>query len=95
MGTRDERARSVNTRIDSPAAKVRTPATRPPPVPRAADRSDERVGQTLGVWGVPSGPYLVLPFLGPSTVRDTVGLPVDMAADLIIHRLKAKLEGKA
>jgi serine/threonine protein kinase len=50
MGTRDERARSVNTRIDSPAAKVRTPATRPPPVPRAADRSDERVGQTLGVY---------------------------------------------
>ncbi|MBL8623128.1 MAG: serine/threonine protein kinase [Myxococcales bacterium] len=50
MGTRDERPRSINTRIDSPAAKVRTPATRPPPVPRAADRSDERVGQTLGVY---------------------------------------------
>lgn len=47
------------------------------------DRQREDFGQTLGVWGVPSGPYLVLPFLGPSTVRDTVGLPVDMAADLI------------
>ena len=34
----------------------------------------EDFGQTLGKWGVPNGPYLVLPFLGPSTVRDTVGL---------------------
>lgn len=32
---------------------------------------DEDFGQTLGAWGVPAGPYLVLPFLGPSTVRDT------------------------
>lgn len=31
---------------------------------------DEDFGQTLGKWGVPPGPYLVLPFLGPSTVRD-------------------------
>ena len=34
-------------------------------------------GQTMGRWGVPSGPYLVLPLLGPSTVRDTAALPVD------------------
>ncbi|MCY1373244.1 putative phospholipid-binding lipoprotein MlaA [compost metagenome] len=33
-------------------------------------RNDEDFGQTLGVWGVNSGPYLVLPFFGPSTVRD-------------------------
>lgn len=38
---------------------------------------DEDFGQTLGVWGVSEGPYLVLPFLGPSTVRDTAGLPLD------------------
>jgi len=39
-------------------------------------------GQTLAVWGVKnSGPYLVLPLLGPSTVRDTVGLGVDAFAD--------------
>ena len=37
----------------------------------------EDFGQTLGVWGVESGPYLVLPLLGPSTVRDTAALPVD------------------
>lgn len=33
----------------------------------------EDLGQTLAVWGVPSGPYVVLPFLGPSSVRDTTG----------------------
>jgi phospholipid-binding lipoprotein MlaA len=34
------------------------------------DKNDEDLGQTLGVWGVPSGPYVVLPFLGGTTVRD-------------------------
>lgn len=41
----------------------------------------EDFGQTLGVWGVSDGPYLVLPFLGPSSVRDTAGLLVDSTAD--------------
>jgi phospholipid-binding lipoprotein MlaA len=41
--------------------------------------SNEDFGQTLGVYGVTSGPYLVLPFYGPSTIRDTVGLAVDSA----------------
>jgi phospholipid-binding lipoprotein MlaA len=36
-------------------------------------RSDEDFGQTLGKWGVGSGPYVVLPLLGPSTVRDAIG----------------------
>ncbi|WP_425915200.1 MlaA family lipoprotein [Pseudomonas sp. GWSMS-1] len=36
-------------------------------------RSDEDFGQTLGVWGLGSGPYVVLPLLGPSTVRDAFG----------------------
>lgn len=39
----------------------------------------EDFGQTLGHWGVGSGAYLVLPFLGPSSVRDTTGLLVDRA----------------
>jgi len=43
------------------------------------ERHDEDFGQTLGVWGVPSGPYLVLPFLGASSIRDTGGLAVDTA----------------
>jgi phospholipid-binding lipoprotein MlaA len=40
-------------------------------------RHKQDFGQTLGRWGVPTGPYLVLPLLGPSTVRDTAALPVD------------------
>jgi len=40
-------------------------------------RRSEDFGQTLGKWGVGTGPYLVLPLLGPSTVRDGVGLIVD------------------
>ena len=40
-------------------------------------------GHTLGYWGVAPGPYLVLPLLGPSSLRDTVALPVDMAGDLV------------
>jgi phospholipid-binding lipoprotein MlaA len=39
----------------------------------------EDFGQTLGRWGVPPGPYLVLPFLGPSDPRDLLGMGVDSA----------------
>ena len=41
----------------------------------------EDFGQTLAVWGVPSGPYVVLPILGPSTVRDALSKPVDFLAN--------------
>ncbi len=41
----------------------------------------EGFGQTAAVWGVPNGPYVVLPFLGPKTLRDAVILPLDIAAD--------------
>jgi phospholipid-binding lipoprotein MlaA len=44
------------------------------------ERYPEDFGQTLGVWGFPAGPYMVLPLFGPSTVRDTIGLPLDLAA---------------
>lgn len=40
-------------------------------------KHNEDFGQTLAVWGVGSGPYMVLPLLGPMTVRDTAGLAVD------------------
>ncbi|HSW08571.1 MAG TPA: VacJ family lipoprotein [Aquabacterium sp.] len=43
-------------------------------------KSVEDFGQTLGRWGLKSGPYLVLPLLGPSTVRDTAALTVDFKA---------------
>ena len=44
-------------------------------------KSREDFGQTLGVWGVGPGPYLVLPFLEPLTVRDGVGKGVDLLMD--------------
>lgn len=41
------------------------------------EKHNEDFGQTLGYWGVPSGPYIVLPFFGPSSARDGVGLAGD------------------
>ena len=41
------------------------------------EKRKEDFGQTLGYWGVKPGPYLVLPLLGPSTLRDTLATPVD------------------
>lgn len=45
------------------------------------EKHDEDLGQTLGSWGVGDGPYLVLPLLGPSNLRDTVGLAGDLTID--------------
>lgn len=49
--------------------------------PAGLPKHDEDFGQTLGVWGVKSGPYVVLPFFGSSTLRDSVAKPVDLYAD--------------
>ena len=48
-----------------------------PATPMGFPKATEDFGQTLGVWGVGPGPYLVLPILGPSTVRDGIGTGVD------------------
>lgn len=48
-------------------------------------KHDEDFGQTLGFWGIPSGPYLVLPFFGPSSPRDAVGLLGDALMDPITY----------
>jgi phospholipid-binding lipoprotein MlaA len=45
----------------------------------------EDFGQTLAVWGVPSGPYVIVPFLAPATLRDAVAIPVDIASSLLYH----------
>lgn len=45
------------------------------------ERRKQDFGQTLGRWGISTGPYLVLPLLGPATVRDAVALPVDWLGD--------------
>ena len=46
------------------------------------EKQKEDFGQTLAYWGVSSGPYVVLPFFGPSTVRDTFGLWADTKTDV-------------
>lgn len=48
-------------------------------------RHNEDFGQTLGYWGVGAGPYVVLPLLGPSTLRDTAALPADWRGDPVIQ----------
>jgi phospholipid-binding lipoprotein MlaA len=45
------------------------------------DRYQEDFGQTLGRWGVPTGPYFVLPIYGPSTLRDAMAFGVESQAD--------------
>lgn len=45
----------------------------------------EDFGQTLGAWGVESGPYLVLPLFGPSNLRDSVSMPVDIYTDPVTY----------
>lgn len=47
------------------------------------EKHKEDFGQTLGYWGVPTGPYVVLPLLGPSTLRDSLALPVDSRGDVV------------
>jgi phospholipid-binding lipoprotein MlaA len=49
------------------------------------EQSDEDTGQTFGVWGAPPGPYLVLPFLPPLTVRDGIGHLIDTAMTPYIY----------
>ncbi len=46
------------------------------------DKHKEDFGQTMAFWGVSSGPYVVLPFFGPSTVRDSLGLCIDVKTDV-------------
>jgi phospholipid-binding lipoprotein MlaA len=57
------------------------------------DRQGEDFGQTLGYWGVGSGPYVVLPLFGPSTLRDTSALPLDtyVSPNLVVNDSAAKV----
>jgi phospholipid-binding lipoprotein MlaA len=51
--------------------------------PAGLPKHHEDFGLTLGRWGVPSGPYLVLPLFGPSSIRDSTGYVVDFRFNLI------------
>lgn len=48
-------------------------------------KHDQDLGQTLGVWGVHAGPYLVLPFFGPHNARDSVGMVGDWYTDPVTY----------
>jgi phospholipid-binding lipoprotein MlaA len=60
--------------------------------PMGLEKHNEDFGQTLAVWGVCSGPYVVLPLFGPSTVRDTGGLAVDVYTDVLeeVERVRVR-----
>jgi phospholipid-binding lipoprotein MlaA len=58
------------------------------------DKNREDFGQTLGVWGLPDGPYVVLPLFGASNVRDTVGFVVDIETDFILNSDKLNKDQK-
>ena len=45
----------------------------------------EDFGQTAAVWGIPAGPFVMLPFRGPSTLRDALTMPLDVQADPLYH----------
>ena len=67
--------------------------------PMGLPKHEEDFGQTLAVWGAKSGPYFVLPILGPSTVRDALAKPVDLYADPLTASsdvpVRAKNTGRA
>jgi phospholipid-binding lipoprotein MlaA len=56
--------------------------------PGGLAKHKEDWGQTFGVWGIPSGPYVVLPFFGPSSVRDTFGTVADLQSDYLFGYVK-------
>lgn len=55
-------------------------------------KHQEDFGQTLGVWGVKPGPYVMLPLFGPSTLRDTVAKPLDLYVDPVNLASSADVE---
>ena len=49
------------------------------------EKHDEDFGQTLGWWGVPDGPYFIVPIIGPKTLRDALALPIDFKGNPVIY----------
>jgi phospholipid-binding lipoprotein MlaA len=51
------------------------------------EKHQEDFGQTLAVWGVPDGPYVMVPFAGPQTLRDAFAFPMDVLVDPLLYWL--------
>lgn len=49
------------------------------------EQQNEDFGQTFAVWGVPAGPYVVVPVLGPHTLRETLAIPLNILADPLLY----------
>lgn len=55
------------------------------------EANPEDFGQTFATWGIPSGPYLMVPFLGPQTIRELAALPLDIQVDRLHHQASASV----
>ncbi len=62
--------------------------------PSGIDVKIEDFGQTLAVWGVPDGPYVFIPILGPFTLRDAVVVPLNLLADPLVYYKDASVRDK-
>lgn len=58
------------------------------------EKHNEDFGETFAAWGIPDGPYVVLPILGPSTVRDAITIPLNILADPLIWYDNASVRDK-
>ena len=58
------------------------------------EQKNEDFGQTLAVWGMPDGPYVIVPFLGPRTLRDATMIPLNFLADPLIYYKDSSVRDK-
>ena len=58
------------------------------------EEHNEDFGQTLATWGVPDGPFVTLPLLGPRTLRDALTIPLDLIAQPLYHYENASARDK-
>lgn len=58
------------------------------------EQKNEDFGQTAAVWGVPDGPYVIVPILGPHTLRDTFLIPLNFMGDLLLYYDNASVRDK-
>jgi len=58
------------------------------------DHHDEDFGQTFAVWGIPQGPYIVIPLLGPSTVRDGIGIFGNVRVNALVQMSNTSVRDK-
>ena len=58
------------------------------------EKHNEDFGQTFAVWGIPDGPFVTVPILGPRTLRDAIAIPLNIYGDLLIHYDNASVRDK-